>query len=199
LDRVPALWRRIADLGPRPPGIAGADPAERERRQPEPAEVAEEAATRFYGSLDGTTVPPMGWDAAWPELIEDLAMVATYWDQIVVEASGWHFAPPLAAVRDRPEIRRVYAAQTALIDAGLIVPRVNVTTVESEVTPLSLRAAIWSDLGRALAHGLPYKRCHQCGLWFSPTRANATLCSSTCKQHAYYARQVTEAAEPHPA
>jgi hypothetical protein len=164
-DHEIALWRRIADIG------------------------AEEAALR-YGDLDGDHPPPDGWDGPWTQLTAELSEIARcYWLETVPEAPGWHFAPPMDAVRNDPEIRRVYWAQAIMVTHGLIMPTVNLADFGLELTVTSLRAAIWADLGQALARSRPYRRCARCDLWFSPTRTDARLCGAACTQANYEERR----------
>jgi hypothetical protein len=166
--RVPAFWRRVADRH------------------------SWQEAERLYGPLDGDLSPP--GDAGgylsedWRAVHGRLMAIAHLW-RPVPQHPTTYLPADWATLRRNEAARCARSAIQALVDADQLVADVSFVGWLPELKAETLRAFIWADLGMAIGHKVPYRRCGHCTEWFVPARSDALFCTGACKQAAYAARQ----------
>lgn len=153
-ERVPALWRRIADLGPE----------------------NWLSALQDYGALDNT-LDAQREEAAlrrpWERTITRLGAVAVLWTEAAPGVWELPMFPPAPGVH----ALQFQLARVAADNAVHLVVR----GTELAPEPTNLDAYLWMSAAESLRDGHRFKHCERCGGWFAVRRHNAQFCGPVCR------------------
>jgi hypothetical protein len=151
-ERVPALWRRIADL-------TTADWS---------------AALAGYGPLRfADTYEEPELRHPWRRTIERLGEFAELWSE--ADGGVWQLRafPPAAAVQ------RLQFQLARVGDNGDV--RLAVHGLRLAPEPVTLDAYLWLSAAESLDKKHKFKRCRRCGGWFGMRRHDAQFCGAVCR------------------
>jgi hypothetical protein len=175
---IPALWRRVADR----PNPAAA------QCEFGPLDEAGFFAGESFAGGDFASPNDFAGQADWPALHGLLTSTANLW-RPSAKAPEISDLDAFQLQRD-PAVERLRVIASQVAVGGEITPRLE--GWQLQFRPMSLRAGLVMGVVADIGGRRRFRRCDQCGEWFSFARTTARFCSSACRAAAHSAGKSEE-------